>query len=84
MKRKMFCITNVEFLMKSVKENFCCNVNSEVSVRRNSLDPVVSCPAASSAVSFRSSCPPLNFGSLHFDAPYVSLDFRLFEVPSVR
>ena len=40
----------------------------------------MSCSAVSSFDSFRSSCPPLNLGSLHFDAPYVSLGFRLVRV----
>ena len=36
----------------------------------------------SSFDSFRSSCPPLNLGSLSFDAPCVNLGFRLVRVCS--
>ena len=42
-----------------------------------SLRRALPCFAVSSFDSFRSSCPPLNLGSLSFDAPCVNLGFRL-------
>ena len=47
-----------------------------------SLRRVLPCSAVSSFDSFRSSCPPLNLGSLSFDAPCVNLGFRLVRVCS--
>ena len=53
-KRKMFCITSVEFLMKFVKK--CQRFSSQ----HSPLGPVGS---VSSFDSFRSPCPSLNLGS---------------------
>ena len=66
--KEMFCITSVEFLMKSVKESFCRNVNDEVVVSSKfqfvAIRLIRWCrvlPCRHSPCSPCLPCPPLNF-----------------------